>query len=646
MPTITGVNPQIDPFKPKGIVPQYDTNTAFNKANEVLVSNGFAPIQSQANAPDTSATPTIGSVYSNLMPNSTTQSVPDFYAGLSTSGNDTQSVRQKTLDQFQAEIDAVNRIYAEQLAQAKKIGEGQLGSSAAIQARRGLLGSDFGATQTNVVQEANRARENEVLARQQRELQGIYKEARGEAQTQEDVIATDIATTAIGAGIDLTKLSVEDLNSIAAQYGVSPLRVLSAYQTNLPEAATVKDQTYTIDGNLVRINQETGQADVLYSAPQKQEDGGFTLGEGQARYDARGNLIAGSAMGGTLSGAVSDYAGTGAVSDEARNWARLIESGQAKIDNVPSNMRSQVASALGQMPAKQTAAQQRASDQATVAITAIDDALRIIPEVFGGALGRVFGAVVPGTDARDLSGQITTVKALIGFDQLQKMREASPTGGALGQVSERELAYLQSVAGSLDVGQKREQLETTLTSVKNSFERLRAISNLTLTPEQYEKKFPDATVAEIAEYIKAKEESPNQSFNSVSGDTNVAAIANAIGQVESRGNYNALGKTVVSGQYSGERALGKYQIMPGNLSQWSKEAIGRVVTPDEFLASPELQDAIAQHRLSIIYSQYGNADDVASVWFSGRPLSGNTAQDVNKTSVPEYVKRVRQYLYA
>lgn len=272
MPTLYGIDPNNDPFKPKPVVPQYDTNTAFNKANEVIAQLGFAPTIKSTQPTNQNTQQTIGSVYSNLMPNSTTQSVPDFYAGLSTSGNDTQSVRQKTLDQFQAEIDAVNRIYAEQLAQAKKVGEGQLGSSAARQARRGLLGGDFGAAQTNAVEEANRARENEVLARQQRELQGIYKEARGEAQTQEDVIATDIATTAIGAGIDLTKLSVEDLNSIAAQYGVSPLRVLSAYQTNLPEAKAAEGiKSYNVDGTLVNVDPVTGETTVGYQGSPKDE---------------------------------------------------------------------------------------------------------------------------------------------------------------------------------------------------------------------------------------------------------------------------------------------------------------------------------------------------------------------------------------
>jgi len=129
---------------------------------------------------------------------------------------------------------------------------------------------------------------------------------------------------------------------------------------------------------------------------------------------------------------------------------------------------------------------------------------------------------------------------------------------------------------------------------------------------------------------------------SQNGSPDVAKIADAIGQYESGGNYKARGPVVTSGQYKGERALGKYQIMPGNLPSWSKQAVGRVVTEQEFLSNPKIQDQIAQYQMDKIYKQYGNLEDVASVWFSGRPLgkAGN-AKDVIGTSVPTYVKNIR-----
>lgn len=64
---------------------------------------------------------------------------------------------------------------------------------------------------------------------------------------------------------------------------------------------------------------------------------------------------------------------------------------------------------------------------------------------------------LPGTDAYDVSALATTIRSNIGFDRLQQMREASPTGGALGNVTVQELERLESVLGSLDQAQTEDQ---------------------------------------------------------------------------------------------------------------------------------------------------------------------------------------------
>lgn len=120
----------------------------------------------------------------------------------------------------------------------------------------------------------------------------------------------------------------------------------------------------------------------------------------------------------------------------------------------------------------------------------------------------------------------------------------------------------------------------------------------------------------------------------------ISDIMERIKLVESSGNYQAKGPVVKSGQYAGEQALGAFQIMPGNLPEWSQEALGREVTPDEFLANPELQDAITRHQMQKNLQKYGNPDDVASVWFTGRPVAqAQGAKDVTGTDVNEYVSR-------
>lgn len=117
----------------------------------------------------------------------------------------------------------------------------------------------------------------------------------------------------------------------------------------------------------------------------------------------------------------------------------------------------------------------------------------------------------------------------------------------------------------------------------------------------------------------------------------VDALAEAIAYVESRGNYQAVGPLTKAGA----RAYGKYQVMDFNIGPWTLAALGRVLTPAQWLADPNAQDVTARHRLGELLATYGNPADVASVWFSGRPLSraGNAA-DVTGTTVPAYVDAV------
>ena len=84
-------------------------------------------------------------------------------------------------------------------------------------------------------------------------------------------------------------------------------------------------------------------------------------------------------------------------------------------------------------------------------------------------LRRWVGSFVPGTDAFDLEKTVDTIKANLGFKELQAMREASPTGGALGQVAVEELRMLQATIASLDIGQGQEQLERNLAKIKTHF---------------------------------------------------------------------------------------------------------------------------------------------------------------------------------
>lgn len=105
----------------------------------------------------------------------------------------------------------------------------------------------------------------------------------------------------------------------------------------------------------------------------------------------------------------------------------------------------------------------------------IDQAIKNADGYTSGFMGSVTSNI-PGTKAYDLSNTLNTVRANLGFDKLQDMRNNSPTGGALGQVSEQENRLLQSTWGSVEQSQSPAQLKANLTRIKQirqQFQQLR-----------------------------------------------------------------------------------------------------------------------------------------------------------------------------
>lgn len=122
-------------------------------------------------------------------------------------------------------------------------------------------------------------------------------------------------------------------------------------------------------------------------------------------------------------------------------------------------------------------------------------------------------------------------------------------------------------------------------------------------------------------------------------EDSVSRLMRSIGRVESGNKYSALGPRT----RTGDRAYGQYQVMGANIPAWSKEVFGYEMTPEEFLQNPKAQDAIAQAKLASYLQKYGNINDAASVWFSGRPHRSNSSRDITGTSVPQYVNMVNKY---
>tara|TARA_R100000664_G_scaffold1217_5_gene3225 strand:- start:2991 stop:5642 length:2652 start_codon:yes stop_codon:yes gene_type:complete len=118
----------------------------------------------------------------------------------------------------------------------------------------------------------------------------------------------------------------------------------------------------------------------------------------------------------------------------------------------------------------------------------------------------------------------------------------------------------------------------------------------------------------------------------VTADLMTPLILQGIAKVESGGYvdpYKAEGAILTSGQYKGDRAYGKYQVMGANINPWLRE-VGLLtgdqeITPEMFMNDPGLQEALVRNKFAE-YVRHGIENDkspediiksAASVWFSG-----------------------------
>lgn len=120
------------------------------------------------------------------------------------------------------------------------------------------------------------------------------------------------------------------------------------------------------------------------------------------------------------------------------------------------------------------------------------------------------------------------------------------------------------------------------------------------------------------------------------GGSDFARLFKAMANQESGGSYSARNKD------SG--AMGKYQIMPANLggtgNGWDYDALGHDISVAQFMASPQIQDAIARSRFQQYFNKYGAAGAL-SAWYSGDPNKWNSrTPQGNYPSIYNYVQSI------
>lgn len=115
------------------------------------------------------------------------------------------------------------------------------------------------------------------------------------------------------------------------------------------------------------------------------------------------------------------------------------------------------------------------------------------------------------------------------------------------------------------------------------------------------------------------------------------AIANIESAGTPGGGYGAIGPAANA---KGQRAYGRYQIMDFNIGPWTQEVLGKAMTPQEFLANQQAQDAVFNAKFGQYVQKYGSPQAASRAWFAGEGGMNNpNASDVLGTTVANYEKK-------
>jgi len=159
--------------------------------------------------------------------------------------------------------------------------------------------------------------------------------------------------------------------------------------------------------------------------------------------------------------------------EQLRKTAEFGSNNRSELDYMKMSLRqTQYDDKLAEKDGYIQRNNQAVINQANRIIGKVDEALGKVSAGTAGVMSRT--GLVPGTPARDLRADLLTIKANLGFAELQAMRLASPTGAALGPIALQELEALQATIASLDQEQSPAQVKTSLNQIRTHYTNWKA----------------------------------------------------------------------------------------------------------------------------------------------------------------------------
>lgn len=265
-----------------------------------------------------------------------------------------------------------------------------------------------------------------------------------------------------------------ELASAVSAGVIEPAEAIKAYTETSGKTTVLKEGEVLLDaqGNIIaeRAPKPNEKYEILTDAEAKEMGLNVSGGQKYKRNTANNNIV-------SVSG--SSFANMAPPPSGYRYISTLDENGAEELRAVPIEGTPQAKELENATKAVQAGVRNKGFIAGIVTDT-IDEAIEVADNPDNWAtgakgaavelVGRMTGGVASaGSSRKALETKLLTVKSNIGFDRLQKMREESPTGGALGQVAVQELNALQAGLGSLDPNLDSDELIANLNDVKKQY---------------------------------------------------------------------------------------------------------------------------------------------------------------------------------
>lgn len=444
---------------------------------------------------------------------------------------DENAIRENTRKGMQAQIDAINANYANLVSQESVNAQDRAGQTRAVNARSGLIGSDFGAAQDTKTQQFNQQQlkslQDEKVAKIAAVEANIEDRASTEIQNQRNynlqkfqVDQTTFQKAQDNARADLQTLAKAGVNFDPNNASHQTLLKQAGYDAATGELLwnKMKDQSQQVNyqyesklGAFIGVDPVTHElkkievpgagpeADTMLSLITKYPDAGINLGD---TLESAAAKVKNSAVfhKDTYIAPSTSPSPVGPSYVPGQNpavdsWVQNINTGKAKFSDVPNNLLNAVAQGLAGTGSNS------GSDILSTTKTSLDELNKMVTENsgFSGAVGAkgissFFGLKskpIGGTAAANFDAKLQQVKNDVILPNLNLLH-------GLGRVTDREFQALSSAVTSLNTDLSESAFRDELKNITDRInEKINAASSTNgsslsvTTPDGQTHIFPD-----------------------------------------------------------------------------------------------------------------------------------------------------------